>query len=144
MDALKNTWYPAAWSKDVGTQLLKRTLLNESIVFFRIRDGAPVALANMCPHRFAPLHLGKLIDDTLQCGYHGLRFNAAGKCVFNPDGDGITPPAAKVRSYPLHERYGLLWIWIGRSGARRSNDSAELPVHGEPRQISAGDWLFAH
>jgi len=113
MDALKNAWYPAAWSKDVGTQLLKRTLLNESIVFFRIRDGAPVALANTCPHRFAPLHLGKLIDDTLQCGYHGLRFNAAGKCVFNPDGDGITPPAAKVRSYPLHERYGLLWIWMG-------------------------------
>jgi phenylpropionate dioxygenase-like ring-hydroxylating dioxygenase large terminal subunit len=40
MDALKNSWYPAAWSKDVGTQLLKRTLLNESMVFFRIGDGA--------------------------------------------------------------------------------------------------------
>jgi phenylpropionate dioxygenase-like ring-hydroxylating dioxygenase large terminal subunit len=126
MDALKNTWYPAAWSKDVGTQLLKRTLLNESIVFFRTGDGAPVALANMCPHRFAPLHLGKLIDDTLQCGYHGLRFNAAGKCVFNPDGDGITPSAAKVRSYPLHERYGLLWIWMGDPALA---DSTILPSY---------------
>ena len=126
MDALQNTWYPAAWSEDVGTQLLKRTLLNESIVFFRTRDRTPVALANMCPHRFAPLHLGKVIDDTVQCGYHGLRFNASGNCVFNPDGDGITPSAAKVRSYPLHERYGLLWIWMGDPVLA---DSTILPVY---------------
>jgi len=113
MDALKNTWYAAAWSTDVEPKLMKRTLLGETIVFYRDRAGRPLALANMCPHRFAPLHLGKLIDDTVQCAYHGLRFDSSGKCVFNPDGDGITPAAARVRAYPLHERYGLVWIWMG-------------------------------
>jgi phenylpropionate dioxygenase-like ring-hydroxylating dioxygenase large terminal subunit len=126
MDALKNTWYAAAWSRDIEAKLLKRTLLSQSIVFFRTRDGVPVALANMCPHRFAPLHLGKLVDDTIQCGYHGLRFNTAGKCVFNPDGDGITPAAAKVRSFPLHERYGVIWIWMGDPALA---DSALLPSY---------------
>ena len=113
MDALKNTWYAATWSADVEQKLMKRTLLGESIVFYRDRQGRSFALANKCPHRFAPLHLGKLIEDTIECGYHGLRFNSSGQCVFNPDGDQITPATARVRSYPLHERYGLVWIWMG-------------------------------
>jgi phenylpropionate dioxygenase-like ring-hydroxylating dioxygenase large terminal subunit len=125
MDALRNTWYAAAWSTDVERKLLKRTLLNESIVFYRDPAGRAFALANACPHRFAPLHLGKLVDDTVECGYHGLRFNSSGKCVFNPDGDGLTPASAKVRAYPVHERYGLVWIWMGDPELA---DSALLPA----------------
>ena len=113
MQALKNTWYAAVWSTELEQRLLQRTLLGESIVFYRNRAGRAFALANICPHRFAPLHLGKLIEDTVECGYHGLRFNSAGKCVFNPDGDRLTPASAVVRSYPIQERYGLIWIWMG-------------------------------
>jgi len=113
MEALRNIWYVAAWPSEIGTTPLRRTLLEEQIAFFRQADGRPVALGNICPHRFAPLHRGKIVEDTIECPYHGLRFNAQGRCVFNPDLNGAIPATAQVRSYPLVERGGLCWIWMG-------------------------------
>jgi phenylpropionate dioxygenase-like ring-hydroxylating dioxygenase large terminal subunit len=113
---LKNTWYVAAWSDEVVPgKLLGRTYLNEPVVLFRQADGTPVALGDRCPHRFAPLHLGKQIGDVVQCGYHGLEFGSDGRCVRNPHG-GV-PASARTRSYPLVERYDLLWIWPGEGPA---------------------------
>jgi len=54
---LRNVWYPLAWGTEVGDGLFHRTLLNEPIVAYRRGDGVAVALADTCPHRFAPLHL---------------------------------------------------------------------------------------
>jgi len=124
---LRNVWYPLAWGTEVGDGLFHRTLLNEPIVAYRRGDGVAVALADTCPHRFAPLHLGKIVDDCVQCPYHGLRFDSAGACVHNPHGDHKIPATAKVRSYPLVERDTLLWIWMGDPG--EAND-ASIPDFG--------------
>jgi vanillate O-demethylase monooxygenase subunit len=116
MPYLLNTWYVAGWSEDLKTDaLLARTFLDQPVVMFRDDTGAPYALQDRCPHRFAPLSVGKLCDGSraVQCAYHGLRFDGKGDCVHNPHGDGHIPSAAKVRSYPLVERYGILWIWMG-------------------------------
>ncbi|MDX9873609.1 MAG: aromatic ring-hydroxylating dioxygenase subunit alpha [Spongiibacteraceae bacterium] len=114
MAFLRNVWYPATWASEVRHgELFERTLLNESIVFYRTAAGEPVALQNRCPHRFAPLSMGKQKGDAVQCPYHGLEFGASGACVYNPHGDGKIPAAARVHSYPLAERYRLLWIWMG-------------------------------
>jgi len=114
MSFLRNVWYPFAWSEEVGRDLFGRTLLDEPIVAYRKQSGEAVALADTCPHRFAPLHKGLLVGDCVQCPYHGLRFNDAGACVHNPHGDGKIPLAARVKRYPLVERDTLLWIWMGR------------------------------
>src|SRR5207245_8233707 len=59
---LRNAWYVAAWSDDLADgQLLSRTILKEPIVLFRKSDGHIAALQARCPHRFAPLHLGKVV-----------------------------------------------------------------------------------
>jgi vanillate O-demethylase monooxygenase subunit len=110
---LKNAWYMAAWSSDVGRQLFRRVIMDQAIVFFRKADGTAVALSNRCAHRFGPLNLGKLEGDTVACPYHGLRYDAAGKCVFNPNGNQVVPTGARLTVYPLVERYGVLWIWPG-------------------------------
>ncbi|HTH99277.1 MAG TPA: aromatic ring-hydroxylating dioxygenase subunit alpha [Stellaceae bacterium] len=112
MDYLRNTWYVAAWGEEVTRNLLPRTILEEPIVFYRKEDGSAVAIGGVCPHRFAPLHIGHLIGDNVQCIYHGLQFDASGKCAFSPI-DKKIPAAAKVKSYPLAERWGLIWIWMG-------------------------------
>jgi vanillate O-demethylase monooxygenase subunit len=112
MQFVRNVWYPFAWDEEVGTGLFTRTLLGEPIVAYRKQDGRAVALEDSCPHRFAPLHMGKLVDDCVQCPYHGLTFESSGACVHNPHGDGKIPMAAKVKSYPLVERDTLLWIWM--------------------------------
>ncbi|WP_144140863.1 aromatic ring-hydroxylating dioxygenase subunit alpha [Paraburkholderia sp. BCC1884] len=113
MHALRNTWYAAAWSSEISATPMRRQILEENIVLFRTSSGQVVALQNMCPHRFAPLHLGKVIDEVIECPYHGLRFNTDGRCVFNPDLDGQTPDAARVRKFPIVEKYGISWIWMG-------------------------------
>ena len=114
---LRNAWYVAAWSDDlVEGQLLARTILKEPIVLFRKSDGNVAALQDRCPHRFAPLHMGKVVDgDRVQCPYHGLEFNASGACVLNPHGTKNIPPRARVRSYPVTEKHKAIWIWMGES-----------------------------
>lgn len=116
MTYLHNAWTMAAWAEELAPGvLLARTLLDEPLVLYRDAGGTPRALADRCPHRFAPLSMGKLCDGgaTVQCPYHGLRFDGGGACVYNPHGDGRIPQAAKVRSYPVVERWSALWIWMG-------------------------------
>src|SRR3546814_18546707 len=77
----------------------------------------------MCPHRFAHLSKGNIISDQLQCPYHGLRFNSNGQCVFNPHGDGVVPKAAVTRTYPVLDKLGFVWVWMGQ----KADDPAKLP-----------------
>lgn len=123
MTYLRNAWYAAAWGNEVAAgQLLARTFLDQPVVLYRDEAGKPVALADRCPHRFAPLSKGKIIDNAIQCPYHGLRFGSSGACVHNPHGS--IPRAAHVASFPLLEKYGLIWIWMGDPDEA---DPAKLP-----------------
>lgn len=113
MKFIRNAWYGAIWGDDLGRSLVARRYLNEPVVLYRKADGTPVALADRCPHRFAPLSMGILQNDEIECLYHGLRFDCSGRCTDNPNGTGAIPKAAKVRHYPLAERWGMVWIWMG-------------------------------
>jgi vanillate O-demethylase monooxygenase subunit len=127
MSFVRNAWYVAAWSDEIKPyELFHRTLLGEPVVLYRRENGEPVALYDRCPHRFVPLHMGKLRGDVLECAYHGLRFDCSGRCVLNPHGDGRIPAAARVRSFPVVERHGAVWIWMGEQPA----DAASIPDYG--------------
>ena len=122
---LKNACYAAAYSDEIGEQPLERTLTGQTVVLFRGSDGQPAMILNRCPHRFASLSAGKLIGDTIQCPYHGLRFNRAGQCVHNPHSKtGAGLRAADVRAWPVMERYGIVWFWPGDPAMA---DPAALP-----------------
>jgi vanillate O-demethylase monooxygenase subunit len=122
---LQNAWYAAAYTEEVGDKPLARTLVGFKTVMFRDAGGCVGMLLNRCPHRFAPLSAGKVVEDTLQCAYHGLRFNSAGECTHNPHGKGGGPlRAANIRSWPILERYGIIWFWPGEPAAA---DPALLP-----------------
>jgi vanillate O-demethylase monooxygenase subunit len=108
-----NAWYHAAWVHEIkGEKPLARTLLNEDVVLFRDANGEAHALEDRCCHRATPLRLGDVVTEGLQCGYHGMIFNGAGKCVKIPGQEKI-PPYAKVRSFPIIERQEIVWIWMG-------------------------------
>lgn len=110
---LLDTWYAAGWSDDFGADMKPLTLLDQPLLFFRDSAGRVRAMSDRCPHRFAPLHMGTLCNDRVQCPYHGLQFDGDGRCVHNPHGDGAIPKAAVLRSYPTEERHSLVWIWMG-------------------------------
>jgi vanillate O-demethylase monooxygenase subunit len=109
---VRNAWYPAAWSRDVGRSLSHRTILGDQVALYRLQNGEVAALEDLCPHRLAPLSMGKLKDDAVECGYHGMTFDCTGRCVRIP-GQEIIPPSAKVRAYPIRENMGLVWVWMG-------------------------------
>jgi phenylpropionate dioxygenase-like ring-hydroxylating dioxygenase large terminal subunit len=113
MPFVRNLWYMAAFAEEVGRELMSRTICNAPILLYRKEDGQAVAMGNRCPHRFAPLNMGKLKGDSVECPYHGLIFNADGKGVHNPHGHGHIPAGCGVPAYPLVERHGLIWLWFG-------------------------------
>lgn len=112
---LLDCWYVAAWSDELAAgQLLARTLLEQDVVLWRDAGGQAHAVLDRCPHRFAPLSAGRVMDDgSLQCGYHGLQFRGDGGCSHNPHGNGAIPKAAQVRHFPVVERHTAVWIWMG-------------------------------
>jgi len=109
---LRNCWYVAAWGSEVGRALFARTICGEPVVMYRTVEGPAVALRDRCCHRNLPLSLGRIEGNDLRCGYHGLKFDAAGACVEIP-GQTVIAPGARVRAFPLVEKWNLLWIWMG-------------------------------
>jgi vanillate O-demethylase monooxygenase subunit len=110
---LENAWQVAAHASQLrGEALLSRRLLGRSVLLFRRQDGTPVAMQDRCPHRSVPLSAGIRIGDEIQCSYHGLRFSPDGRCTHAP-GQTNLPPAARLQTYPVLERYGHVWMWMG-------------------------------
>jgi len=113
MAFLKNTWYVAANACELDKGMVSRKICNEQIVMFRTSTGTIAALEDRCPHRFVPLSMGKCVGDTVQCGYHGLRFDAAGNCVDAPNDDPSQRARASIKAYQAVERYAVIWLWMG-------------------------------
>jgi len=129
---LRNAWYVAAWADEVGRQPLARRICNEPVVMFRDRDGRAAALEDRCCHRAAPLHLGTIVEDGIQCGYHGLVIDGAGRCVRVP-GQRLVPPEARVRAYPAVEKDGMIWLWMGDRERADETLILDYPYHTDPR-----------
>ena len=130
---LRNAWYVAALSREIGRHLTPLQMLGERIVVFRDRRGEPVVLEDACPHRKLPLSRGRLTGDCVECGYHGLTFDASGACVRAPTQD-LIPPLARVLSYPAVDKYGLLWVWMGEPSAADEADLIDIEYAEHP------DW----
>lgn len=136
MTFLMNAWYMAAWSDELGEGLLHRRLLDLPVLLYRTGAGDPVAMIDRCPHRFAPLSRGERDGDAVVCPYHGLTFGADGACIRNPFSADL-PKGAHVRTFPLQERDGIVWLWPGdpeKADAASIPDFSSLFVdgHGAP------------
>jgi phenylpropionate dioxygenase-like ring-hydroxylating dioxygenase large terminal subunit len=128
---LRNAWYIAAWADELGAMPLARRILGEPLVLFRDPAGRVGALADRCCHRSAPLSLGKIVENGLECGYHGLVFDTAGRCRAIP-GQRLIPEDARVRSYPICEKDRLLWVWMGDPAQADVTKIVDFPFHNDP------------
>ncbi|HLS43144.1 MAG TPA: aromatic ring-hydroxylating dioxygenase subunit alpha [Paenalcaligenes sp.] len=136
-----NTWYPLTWSRNVGRDLSAHRIIEQDVVLFRSTEGHVVAMEDACPHRLLPLSMGKLKGDTVECGYHGMTFDCAGSCVRIP-GQEMIPASAKVRTYPVHENMGMVWIWMGDPELADTSKVFDLEQYHDPAWSSVeGDAL---
>ena len=130
---LRNYWYVAARSEELGRELKQRWLLNEPYVMYRTEDGRPVALDDRCAHRRYALSQGTLLGDDVRCDYHGLVFNPDGACIRIP-GQEKVPPQICNRSLKLVEKHRWVWAWMGDA------DKADESLIPDFHWMEKPDW----
>ncbi len=110
-----NFWYPAMQSEELGAAPSHVRMLGMDFALFRDAAGRAHCLANTCVHRGGSLGHGKVKGDCIECPYHGWRFDQDGVCRRIPSigRDGKIPARAKVDSYPVEEKYGLIFVFLG-------------------------------
>jgi phenylpropionate dioxygenase-like ring-hydroxylating dioxygenase large terminal subunit len=133
---LRNQWYTAATSAELGEKPLGRTICDEPMAIFRGRDGGVAALTDRCPHRKAPLSAGEVIGNDIQCGYHGIRFARDGACTHVP-GSAVVGRSFRAKSFPAREIHGLVFVWLGEA----IPDETLIPDFSE--NVKAG-WTGVH
>jgi len=127
---IHNEWYIAAWGAEIKGRPFARTILNQPVVLYRDRTGTVAALEDRCCHRGTPLAYGTVVAQGLQCGYHGLVFDASGACVCVPGQDHI-PARARVRSYSVVEQDEFVWIWMGAAEQADPARIVSYPYHND-------------
>lgn len=111
---LRNYWYAVALSKEVKKRPVARTVMETLLVVWRTRDGKAQVMRDRCPHRNALLSEGRVEHDRLTCPYHGWQFSTDGQCVNVPaEGTQSPLPSRRVTQFPVIERDGLIWAWLG-------------------------------
>jgi len=114
---MENQWYAILPSKAVRkNRILAVRRLNLDLALFRDSTGKAACLVDQCTHRGAALSVGKHKGNCIRCPFHALEFNREGKCVFIPaNGKASTEDLSRynVRSYPVSETNGILYIWYG-------------------------------
>lgn len=133
---LAGHWYPVALSREVTDAPVAAILLDEPLVIYRL-DGRVIVANDICPHRGVPMSMGKLENDGIVCAYHGLRFGADGRCNHipaNPD-KGI-PEKLHLKTYPVVEKYGLIWTCLQAGANGAGTLGAEDAACSTPAQVA--------
>ena len=135
----RNCWYVACTPDEIAEKPLGRRICGQYIAIFRGADNRVAALDDFCPHRGAPLSLGFVRDGNLVCGYHGLALQCDGRAHSMPGQRVEAFPG--VRSYPVVERHGFIWIWPG--DAARADPALIHPLEwAENPEWAYGGGLF--
>lgn len=112
-------WYPVMQSRKLRKKPARVMLNNEALVLFRTPTGVS-CLRDICPHRFAPLSMGKIIGDSIECPYHGWRFDGSGHCTKIPLYDGSAQTRI-VKPFAIREEFGLIFV--------TTDANAAVPIH---------------
>lgn len=142
MSYVRNAWYVLGWAKEINDKLDRITIMGDPIVVFRTTEGNVIALEDRCPHKLLPLSKGRIVDNTIQCGYHGMTFDQTGQCVRIP-GQNTIPKTACVKSYPVHQEHDIVWIWMGEANRADIAKIFKLAEFDNPKwKAHQGDALY--
>ena len=139
-------WYPALRSSAVrGNALATAMLLEVPLVLGRTAEGKAFAMRDSCPHRGIPLSYGRFDGKTLECSYHGWRFDAcSAQCVEIPSltSQGkLKVERVFAGHYPCEERDGYIWVFMN-SGARIASGASAREVPGAPSGTRSADGIL--
>jgi renierapurpurin 18,18'-hydroxylase len=132
-----NYWYPVAWAKEIKPNQVKQVIVwEQEIAIYRDNQGRLHGLEDACPHKGVNLHKGEVVGNNLVCPYHGWEFNHSGECLkipYWPPEQKL--PCAKARSYPMQEKYNIIWVFPGDINLAAITSLPEIYEYENP------DWL---
>jgi nitrite reductase/ring-hydroxylating ferredoxin subunit len=152
---LRNFWYPILLSSELPLDRPHGIVrLGEPLVVWRDGDGEPRVLVDRCAHRGAKLSIGDIVNGRLQCRYHGLQYDGCGQCRLVPveqEDDGRQARRMSVTSYPVEERGGLVWAYLGDVGLFPPSPLQVDPELVDPTfafingtSVWEANWLIVH
>lgn len=120
----KNRWYAVEFSNAIGNSPKLLKILDRELVLYRTADERLHAIDNTCVHRGAALAQGWIANDCIVCPYHGWQYGADGTCLNIPSlsPTATIPKQAKMNTYPVGEKYGWIWLFLG------DGEAGELPT----------------
>jgi len=112
---IKNMWYAALSSKEVGSKPVGVIRFGERLVLWRDTKGSVKCISDICCHRGASLHLGNIHGDNIACPFHGFQYNGSGRVQMIPANGkkAPVPDNFKVKSCKTCESDGFIWLWYG-------------------------------
>ena len=113
---IPDQWYAILESKEIKkNKIIGVTRMGEKMVAWRNSAGNLSVMVDKCPHRGVALSVGKVIGNCIQCPFHGFEYDITGSCKTVPaiGKNAETPKALRVRSYPVREEHGFIYIWWG-------------------------------
>jgi renierapurpurin 18,18'-hydroxylase len=132
-----NYWYAVGWADSVKVgEIIPVVIWSSAIAIYRDENGQIHALDDACPHKGVALHQGKVTGCNLACGYHGWEFNGDGDCVnipYLPKTQKL--PRAQARSYPVEEKYNLIWVFPGDPALADTQNLPNIP------ELTQKEWL---
>jgi nitrite reductase/ring-hydroxylating ferredoxin subunit len=137
---IRNCWYPIYDAERLKRRHLAGiTRLGERLVLWRGAEGNIICLPDRCSHRAAPLSRGRIVAGCVQCSYHGLRFDEAGRCVMIPANgrDAKVPNGFDLTPRTVREAHGLVWYWYGDE----AHAEAEVPWLENAEGAKPGSYL---
>jgi phenylpropionate dioxygenase-like ring-hydroxylating dioxygenase large terminal subunit len=146
-----NFWYPAGLITEIGEAPVRRRMLAHDFVLWRDKAGQVHCLSNTCCHRGGSLAGGRIMDGEVQCPYHGWRFAGDGRCTKIPSlgTNAKVPGRVRVDSYPVVEKYGLVFAFLGDLPEHERCPIMDIPEYrgaqpdkGWRATIQHFDWDF--
>jgi phenylpropionate dioxygenase-like ring-hydroxylating dioxygenase large terminal subunit len=112
---LKNYWYAVEFGAAVQDTPVQVRVFDQDLVLYRNSQGEIICHSDICIHRGGSLAGGKVHGDCISCPYHGWQFDEQGACVKIPaNRAGLPiPKKARVDTYPVVERYGYVFVFLG-------------------------------
>ncbi len=134
-------WYAIARSTEVTSQPVGVVLWHQPIVLYRDASSKVHALEDRCPHRQVKLSHGRVIENELECAYHGWRLSMTGECVAVPYlAANQKLPSCKIRHYPVQEQDGFIWLFPGNVETLHASGDVEKLYTTSLQPMGIPEW----
>ncbi|HEY5348153.1 MAG TPA: aromatic ring-hydroxylating dioxygenase subunit alpha [Candidatus Lustribacter sp.] len=132
---LLDLWYLVASANDVRDRPIGLMRLGRNLVLWRDAGGVVHALEDYCPHRGAPLSLGRIIEGRISCAYHGFEIDSGGTIAAVPATPNCPLVGQRaVRAYPVREIAGAIFVFFS------DNPNVTPPEPALPEELLSPEW----